>query len=698
MRPGRPKKSRKRAGKNRNVTYKFLTRMKAKMLVVFLIIIGMLIALVGRLAYIELKSGDKYGKIVLNQQEYSSKTIPFRRGDIVDRKGTVLATSTDVYNVILDCSVLTSKEDYMEPTLSALAQCFELNTDDIRTYVKANPKKRYYVLAKKLPYEEIAEFESLQNDKKTGKNIKGVWFEKEYIRNYPYDTLACSLLGFTTSGNEGIGGLEDYYNDELNGIDGKEYGYVNSDSNYEIKAKDATDGNTIVSTIDANLQSIAESKIAEFNDAMKDSEHEGAKNIGVIMMDPNTGEVLAMATNRTFSLQDPWNADTDKYFTEEERAKTINQAERVELKKYYSTDEIDAMTDEQWSAALSEHYSDEQLEQIHHLALLNQVWNNFCVSSTYEPGSTAKPFTVAAGLESGTLTGNETFYCDGAETIAGHHISCIKKAGHGMETIQQALENSCNDALMQMSYLIGPANFSRYQQIFNFGLKTNIDLPGEARTDSLIYTEDQLSTINLATNSFGQSYNVTMIQMITGYCSLINGGKYYQPRVVGKIQDANGNSVQTIDPTLVKETVSEETSATIRQYLKGVVDNGSGKKAKVDGYSMGGKTGTAQKLPRSARKYLVSFIGSVPAENPQVAIYVVVDEANSEDQAHSYYAQSIAREILKEALPYLGIYPDEEKTGINEGVGITGEGTPVEQTEAMDSEVPTEAPTDTTGQ
>ena len=186
MRPGRPKKSRKRAGKNRNITYKFLTRMKAKMLIVFLIIIGMLIALVGRLAYIELKSGDKYGKIVLNQQEYSSKTIPFRRGDIVDRKGTVLATSTDVYNVILDCSVLTSKEDYMEPTLSALAQCFELNTDDIRTYVKANPKKRYYVLAKKLPYEEIAEFESLQNDKKTGKNIKGVWFEKETIRMTPW--------------------------------------------------------------------------------------------------------------------------------------------------------------------------------------------------------------------------------------------------------------------------------------------------------------------------------------------------------------------------------------------------------------------------------------------------------------------------------------------------------------------------------
>lgn len=688
MRPRRRRKKEK--------TYKFLTRMKAKMLIIFIAIAGVLICLVGRLAYIELESGDKYAKIVLNQQEYSSKTIPFRRGDIVDRKGTVLATSTDVYNVILDCSVLTSREDYLEPTLSALNQCFGLDTGELRTYVSENPKKRYYVLAQKLPYDEIAQFESLQNDQKNGKNIKGVWFEKEYVRNYPYDSLACSILGFTTSGNEGIGGLEDYYNSTLNGIDGKEYGYVNSDSNYEIKVKDATDGNNVVSTIDANLQSIVESKIAEFNNAMKDSSHEGAKNIGVIMMDPNSGEVLAMATNRTFSLQDPWNADTDKYFTDEERATIIKQAERVELKKYYSLDEINAMTDDQWSAALNEHYSEEQLDQIHHLALLNQVWNNFCVSSTYEPGSTAKPFTVAAGLESGTLTGNETFYCDGGETIANHHISCIKKAGHGVETIQQALENSCNDALMQMSYLIGPANFSRYQQIFNFGLKTNIDLPGEARTDSLIYSEDQLSTINLATNSFGQSYNVTMIQMIAGYCSLINGGKYYQPHMVCKIEDSNGNTVQNIEPTLVRETVSEETSATIRQYLQGVVVNGSGKKAKVDGYSMGGKTGTAQKLPRSARKYLVSFIGSVPADNPQVAIYVVVDEANSADQAHSYYAQSIAREILKEALPYMGIYPDEEKTGVNEGVGITGEGTQVETTtESMDSEVPTQAPQST---
>ncbi len=697
-------RARRKKVRKKKRTFKFLVRMKKKLFVLFFAIIGVLLVFIGRLAYIELKSGELYEKIVLNQQEYSSKTIPFRRGDIVDRKGTVLATSTDVYNVILDCSVLTAKEDYMEPTMAALEACFEeIDVSEVREYAASHQDSKYYVLAKKLPYEEIAAFEELQNaepDKKTGdeggKNIKGIWFEKEYIRNYPYDSLASSLIGFTTSGNVGIGGIEDQYNTTLNGTDGREYGYLNSDSNYEIDVKDAVNGQTVVSTIDINLQSIVEEKIAEFNDAMKDGQNEGAKHIGVIMMDPNNGEVLAMANYPNFNLSDPWNLngtlDMDRIFSDEEKEKIYKQVERAELKKYYSADEINDMTEEQWQDALGEHYTGEELDELYNLGLLNEIWQNFCVTYTYEPGSTAKPFTVAAGLDSGKLTGNEVYYCDGQETISGSSIHCIKTAGHGALTVQGALENSCNDALMQMSYAIGPQAFSKYQHIFNFGLKTNIDLPGEARTDSLIYKEEDLSTINLAVNSFGQSFNVTMIQMISGYCSLINGGSYYQPHVVKKIVDENGNTVENIEGTLLKQTVSEETSDTILGYLKAVIEDGSGKKAKVDGYSMGGKTGTAQKIPRSARKYLVSFIGHVPAEDPQVAIYVVVDEANSDDQAHSYYAQSIAREILKEALPYLNIYSDEEKTGANEGIGITGEGTsqPAEPSEAMEGEIPTE--------
>ena len=638
---------RRRRRKKRPV--RFLMRMKKKLFFLFFLIVGILIVFIIRLAVIELKSGERYEKIVLSQQEYSSRTIPFRRGDIVDRKGTVLATSTDVYNVILDCSVLTSKEAYLEPTIALLRECFEIDESELRAYIESHKKSRYYVLAKKLEYEKIEMFESRKeeekakrveenkanNTKKETDLINGVWFEKEYVRRYPYDTLASSLLGFTTAGNEGIGGIEDYYNSTLNGTDGREYGYLNSDSNYEVNIRDAVNGQTVVSSIDVNLQSIVEKKISEFNEAMRNhfTEGDGAKNIGVVMMDPNNGEVLAMADYPDFDLSDPW-----------------------DLTKYYSAEEIEKMSD------------DDRLDA------LNDIWQNYCVSDTYEPGSTAKPFTVAAGLESGTLTGNESFYCDGFEKISGEKIRCIKTDGHGMETVQGALEDSCNDCLMQMSYKIGAKNFCRYQQIFNFGLKTNIDLPGEARTDSLIYPEDEMTTINLATNSFGQSFNVTMVQMISAYCSLVNGGSYYQPHVVSKIEDENGNTVENMNATLLKQTVSEETSATLRTYLKGVIENGSGKKAKVDGYSMCGKTGTAQKIPRKDRKYLVSFIGSVPAENPQVAIYVVVDEANNEDQAHSYYAQSIAREILKEALPYMNIYPDEEKTGANKNVGITGEG------------------------
>lgn len=634
--------------KNGKKKFTFLLRMKKKMFVLFFIIVGALIVLVGRLAYIELKSGDRYEKAVLNQQEYSSRTIPFRRGDIVDRKGTVLATSTDVYNVILDCSVLTSKESYVQPTIAMLSKVFGVKESELQTYVQEHKTAKYYVLKKKVSYEKMLSFEKLkkedqenrkkQNKANNTKNatdvIKGVWFEKEYIRNYPYKTLASSLLGFTTSGNEGIGGIEDYYNSTLNGVDGREYGYVNEDSDYEITVKDAEDGKNIVSTIDINLQSIVEKKIAAFEKKMRNNykKGKGAKNIGVIMMDPNNGEVLAMANYPNFDLSDPW-----------------------DLSAYYSESQIEKMSEKK------------------KLKALNAIWQNYCVSSTYEPGSTAKPFTVATGLDTGTLTGNETFNCDGGETINGHHISCIKRDGHGVETLKGALEDSCNDSLMQMSYKIGAKNFSRYQQIFNFGLKTNIDLPGEARTDSLIYPVDKLSKINLAVNSFGQSYNVTMIQMISAYASLINGGTYYQPHVVGKVEDQKGNTIENIEGTVLKKTVSEETSATLRDYLKGVVDEGSGKKAKVDGYSMCGKTGTAQKLPRKDRKYLVSFIGSVPADNPKVAIYVVVNEANSEDQAHSYYAQSIAREILKEALPYLNIYPDEKKTGVNKDIGITGE-------------------------
>ncbi len=616
--------------------------MQKKMILVFAVIVCMLIGLIIRLMYIEHTKGEKYEKIVLSQQGYDSQTIPYQRGDIVDAKGTVLATSIAVYNVILDCTVLTDKEAYIEPTINALVSCFpDLTSEQLYSYVKDSPDSRYIVLAKRLPYETIQNFINLRDatdekGKKLNPNIKGVWFEKEYQRQYPHGQLASSIVGFTTSGNLGINGLENYYNDTLNGINGRQYGYLNSDSNVEKTIKNAVNGNTLVTTIDATIQSVAEKKIAEFNEAYANSYRQGeggATHIGVLIMNPNNGDVLAMAQYPNYDLSNPW-----------------------DLSAYYPEEEIAAM--------------DEDAK----LDALNKLWQNFCVTYTYEPGSTAKPFTVAAGLETGTISRNDTFYCDGYEQLSGFTVKCVayNKGGHGMQTLEQTLMNSCNDALMQMSYRIGAANFSKYQQIFGFGQRTGIDLPGEARTDSLIYTYDNTSQLSLATNSFGQNFNTTMIQLGSAFCSVINGGKLYQPRLVSKITDENGNVIQDMEPTLLRETISKTTSDTLKQYMYSTVTAGTGNTAKVDGYSMGGKTGTGQKIPRDGINYLVSFIGFAPVDDPQLMIYCIVDEPNSPDQPHSSFAQNIVREILEEILPYMNIYPDEETTGLHAGWDITG--------------------------
>ena len=608
--------------RKKKIPTRFSRKMQKKLLIVFSLISVALIGLIGRLMYIEYTSGAKYEKIVLSQQEYDSSTIPYRRGDIVDTKGTILATSTDVYNVILDCKVLNNDEKKIEPTITALVQCFpDLNADELRQLIQNEPNKQYNVLEKRLPYDQIQGFVTLQEDKKNNPDIDGVWFEKEYIRKYPYGSIGSSVIGFTTSGNVGMAGIENSYNSTLNGINGREYGYLNSDNNFEKTIKAAEDGNVVVSTIDLNIQSIVEEKVAQFqiDNANVAREGAGSKHTAGVVMNPQNGEVLAMAQYPNYDSSNP-----------------------RDLSAYYTQEQIDAMSD------------DEKLDA------LNGLWQNYCLTETYEPGSTAKPFTVAAGLETGTLSGDETYLCDGSELVSGSTIHCVNRNGHGLEGIREALMNSCNDALMQMSYAIGVDNFVEYQKIFGFGQKTNIDLPGEARTDSLIYTRDSMTAVDLATNSFGQNFNTTMIQMSGAFCSLINGGYYYQPHVVKKITDEDGNTIQTMDNTLIKQTVSEATSEKIKGYLYSTVsEGGTGKYAKVNGYSMGGKTGTAQKIPRGQGNYLVSFIGYAPQEKPQLMVYVIVDEPNAEDEAHSSYAQGIAQEIFAETLPYLNIYPDE---------------------------------------
>ncbi|MCI9123197.1 MAG: peptidoglycan glycosyltransferase [Eubacterium sp.] len=641
VRPAQKKPVRKKPVRSRSAQKwtRLSRRNHVKMLAVFFMIVMALAAMMVRLVWIERADGEKYQKIVLANASYDSTVIPYRRGDIMDSKGIVLATSLEVYNIILDNSVLLSKESYLEPTIHALMTCFpELSEEDIRAHVRENPDSRYKILAKHIPYEEVESFQKMQEEPKdakesTAKYIRGVWFEKEFLRSYPYQSLASSVIGFTTAGNEGMAGLENYYNSTLNGTNGRQYGNLNSDNDIEKTIKPAIDGNNIVTTIDMNIQSIVEAKIKEFNKAYRNHarEGDGAKSIGVIIQDPNTGAIKAMADYPDYDLSDPRNLENYR---------------NPDTYRNYTKEEIEKMSEEEKAETL------------------NGMWSNFCVSETYEPGSTQKPMTVAAGLDSGKLSGNETYYCDGHEQIADREINCANKYGHKMETIQGALMDSCNDALMQMVRKIGKEVFYSYQSNFGMGFKTNIDLPGEARTDTLVRTAEHSSVVDLATASFGQNFNCTMIQLISAFSSIVNGGNYYQPYVVERITDENGNTVEEKKPKLLKQTISKETSDQLKQYMLATVAEGSAKTAKVPGYSMGGKTGTAEKMPRDDKNYLVSFIGYLPQENPQLVIYAVIDTPNQpargEAQAHSTFAQNLAREILEDILPYMNIYKDEK--------------------------------------
>ncbi len=620
--------------------------------------------------YIQYSSGDTYEKVVLSQQNYNSTTIPFQRGNIVDARGTVLATSVDVYNVILDCKVLNANEESIATTISAVGECFsEIDTDDIKTQLSDHPKAQYYVLAKKVPYEEMASFLELkQSDSYKGK-VYGIWFEKEYIRQYPYNTLAAATLGYASSGNVGVIGLENKYSNELNGINGRTYGYLNSDSNLEQTTIDATAGNNLVLSLDVNIQTVVEDAIAQWNastleqwneDHPDDPKTQGSKNTAAIVMNPNTGEILAMAQYPSFDLNNP-----------------------RDLSTYYTEEEIAAMSEED------------------KMNKLNSIWQNFPITHTYEPGSTFKPFTVATGLETGTLSGDETYTCNGFLSVGGYDIHCVNKNGHGVETIQDALSNSCNVALMEMSFAIGAENFANYQELFGFGQKTGIDLPGEASTAGLIYSEPDLEhDVNLATNSFGQNFNTTMVQLGSAFCSLINGGNLYEPHLVKKITDSNGNTVKEIEPNVLKKTVSPEVGDMMREYLYNIVDSGTGKTAGVEGYKIGGKTGTAEKIPRDHTNYLVSFIGFAPVDDPQVVVYVIVDEPQVDHQPHSSFAQEICHNIFEQTLPYLGVAPelseDDEAAAAaarTEAATTTEEEATTDVPETEDSTAdPTEAP------
>lgn len=619
-----------------------------KLAVTVLVIMLALISLSVILYRIVDENNEEYTKVVLSQHStYDSRVLPYRRGDIVDRNGTYLATSEKVYNLILDPSqIYAKKESYLQPTVDALVNCMGYDRTEILSLLEQNQDSQYIRYERRLPYEKKEAFETLASETNEanykagiGDRIKGVWFEDEYRRVYPYNSLACNIIGFTSSdGSSGSNGIEQYYNETLMGTNGREYGYLNDDSNMEANIKPAQNGNTVVSTIDIYIQTLVEERIRQWKEEV------GSKQIGVIVMNPQNGEILAMATDKSYDLNNP-----------------------RDLSGTYTQAEIDRMTDE------------EKIEA------WNQQWRNFCLSDTYEPGSPAKVFTVAAGLEEGIVNANTHFICDGFQNIAGTDVKCTAylKGGHGDLKLDETLMVSCNDAMMQLASMEGKEVFKKYQDLFNFGSRTGIDLIGEADAGTLVYNVGNMGPMDLATNSFGQNFNCTMIQLAAAFSSVINGGSYYEPHVVMQVLNENGSVVQKNDGILVRETVSYATSDIIRKALVRTVSEGTGGAAKVPGYQVGGKTGTAEKQPRGQKTYVVSFCGFAPAEDPQVLVYVAIDEPDVEDQAHSSFASNVFSQIMGDILPYLNIFPTED--------------VPVD--EALQSQLPEqEGLTDNTGQ
>lgn len=586
---------------------RFKREMKITVFVSFCFCLFLFALLLYRIYNINQKDGDRYKKEALSQQSYTNTVLNFQRGDIKDRNNTTLAVSVRKYDIVLEPRTLLTKDKERITTIKAIAEHFQVDASLLEKVIEKKPKSMYEHVEelKELSTEQVEKFKKKMEK---NKDIIGVWFEEVYKRNYPQKTVGASIIGFTAADNKGTYGVEEQYNSILNGTPGREYGYFDSNMNLQRTIKEAKDGDSVVLTIDANVQKIVEEEIARFQ-----KEGVGAKTTAVMLMNPKNGEILAMASNSNFDLNDPQN-----------------------LSGMYTQQQITAMSDkEKNDARLS-------------------MWSNFCIGSAYEPGSTFKPFTICAALDENLISEKSTFNCTGVTKVADRDIHCNNRSGHGLLDLRHALMESCNGALMTIGTKLGRKSFSKYNRLYGFGQRTGVDLPGE--TSGIIHSIDGLNPVELATSSFGQTQTVTMVQMLSGFSSLINGGNYYQPHVVKEIRNSRGDVLETIDPVVVKKTTSEDTSAKIRSFLKSTVEEGTASPAQVKGYSIGGKTGTAEKRPVSEKKYLVSFIGCVPAEDPDVAVYVIMDEPKVKDQAHSSYATEFASKLMKRILPFLGQY------------------------------------------
>lgn len=539
----------------------------------------------GRVLYMKVVHGAEYEAAAKNQQiNRYDITIPPNRGSILDRNNQVLAISTTVYNVALDslqlAEVAELSPEEQEKTLTTLCEYFpELDYNTLKQYVTINPETGELYMNNHWKY-LVKGIERSVKEELEAMNLKGVYFEKSSKRSYPLNSSACHLVGFTRG--DAQWGLEGYYNSYMEGTPGRSFILYNGADSVVHQDYDAKDGDTIITTIDYNIQKIAEEVVAET------AAEWSAKNVAAMVMDPYTGEVYAMAESHSFDLNNP------------------NEIPEWETDTKYT---------ENWDQLSSE----EQLEY------LNTMWKNFCVSDTYEPGSIFKPMLVAAALEEGVITPNSTFQCNGYTDIGGYRIKCHLVSGHGNINVEQIMAQSCNMGVIQIAKLLGADKFYEYQREFGFGDYTGIDLPGEAAGQ--LHSKESIGPTELATMSFGQTFNCTSIQVIAAFSSLINGGNLVKPHVVSQIVDADGNVVLQNDTEVVRRVISEKTSAYMRTALKATVENGLAKKLQIDGYSIGCKTGTAEQGSRTNDDlWALSNMSYFPAENPKYIVFTVINQ------------------------------------------------------------------------
>lgn len=609
-------------------------RLKKRFLYIWLAFMGILAIIVVRLFYIEIFNGEEYGNAAARRSRVST-TIEAKRGSICDRNNVVLASSTVEYNLILDPKeILTENRNYLANTAALIQKCFGISASEVAEKANNNKESHYVVLKRGLSYsevkdfmymmesataDEIRDFLGISKDDEERVELAGAWLEDSFKRKYPFGTLASSVIGFTQDG-VGIYGIEKYFNDELTGTDGKKYTYISNDKTVENVYHEAENGYNVQLTIDYNIQAIVEKYIKQT------LEETGAKTVAVTIQNPNNGEFLAMADSGQFDPNSP-----------------------RKLEGLYSQEKIDEMNDEETSLLLTEN------------------WKNYCVSETYEPGSTYKAFTVAGALESGAIKGDEMPYCEGSVNMRDYVIHCANIYGHEYITIPDALSQSCNMAMMYIAEQEGVDTFCKYQSQFGFGTVTRIELPTEMSCRSLLFNRTNMTDIDLATNSFGQNFNVTMVQLSSAFCSIVNGGTYYQPHIVKGLYNAEGDLIKSSGKTVVSNPVSKDTCDYVKNALRLTVTEGTGTAAAVPGYITAGKTGTAEKGAREDDLWIASFIGFAPFENPEVVCYVVIDEPEDGDDGSSAYACELFSKIMSEVLPYLNSTPaskDSDPTGL----------------------------------